>query len=34
MSPPKTSQAFPTRAKNVGNLSGPMEKIDLIENMR
>ena len=34
MSPRKTSQAFPTEAKNVGNLIGPMEKVDLIENMR
>ncbi len=30
----KTSQAFPTRTKNVGNLIGPMEKVDPIENMR
>jgi hypothetical protein len=30
----KTSQAFPTEAKNVGNLIGPMEKVDPIENMR
>jgi hypothetical protein len=30
----KTSQAFPTEAKNVGNLIGLMEKVDPIENMR
>jgi hypothetical protein len=30
----ETSQAFPTEAKNVGNLIGPMEKVDPIENMR
>ena len=34
MSPCETSQAFPTEAKNVGNLIGPMEKVDPIENMR
>jgi hypothetical protein len=34
MSPRKTSQAFPTEAKNMGNLIGPMEKVDPIENMR
>jgi len=34
MSQLKTSQAFPTEAKNVGNLIGPMEKVDPIENMR
>ena len=30
----ETSQAFPTRTENVGNLIGPMEKLDPIENMR
>jgi hypothetical protein len=30
----ETSQAFPTGAENVGNLIGPMEKVDPIENMR
>ena len=30
----KTSQAFPPKTENVGNLIGPMEKVDPIENMR
>ena len=30
----KTSQAFPTEPKNLGNLIGPMEKVDPIENVR
>jgi hypothetical protein len=34
VSPRETSQAFPTRTENVGNLIGPMEKVDPIENMR
>jgi hypothetical protein len=34
MSAHKTSQAFPTNAQNLGNLIGPMEKVDPIENMR
>ena len=34
MSPHETSKAFPTESKNLGNLIGPMEKVDPIENMR
>jgi hypothetical protein len=30
----ETSRAFPKRGKNVGNLIGPMEKVNPIENMR
>jgi hypothetical protein len=30
----ETSKAFSTRTENVGNLIGPMEKVDPIENMR
>jgi hypothetical protein len=30
----ETSRAFPKRIEKVGNLIGPMEKVDPIENMR
>jgi hypothetical protein len=30
----KTLPAFPTEPKNLGNLIGPMEKVDPIENVR
>jgi len=34
MSNPATSQAFSRKAQNLGNLIGPMEKVDPIENVR
>jgi hypothetical protein len=34
MSTRETSQAFPQETKNMGNLIGPMEKVDPIENVR
>jgi hypothetical protein len=30
----ETSQALPTGTENLGNLIGPMQKVDPIENMR
>ena len=30
----KLRKLFPQETKNVGNLIGPMEKVDPIENMR
>jgi hypothetical protein len=34
MSRRETSRAFPLKTKNMGNLIGPMEKVDPIENVR
>jgi hypothetical protein len=34
MSLHKTLLAFPTEPKNLGNLIGPMHKVDPIENVR